>query len=199
MMIPFVGRGRELRRIAAHLDDGRNIVLSGPFGSGRTTLVRHLAASRPDVQFLFLDSTATKRAILATLARAAALGGPCPPSRVVLVLDDVVRVTWQRQRLLRDLARRHDVRFVIIVERILPPDDLMRLRAALQAARLVTLGPVSRAAAEQYFTIAAARLKLNWSSVEIRSIAGTTHGSPLVMRLTLEAARSTWRAPAAPP
>lgn len=53
MTTPFVGRGRELRCLRRYLHDGRNIVLVGAFGSGRTALVRELASALPQKRFLF--------------------------------------------------------------------------------------------------------------------------------------------------
>jgi hypothetical protein len=44
----FVGRERELARLAQAFEAGRNVVLSGNYGMGRTALLRHLGELAPE-------------------------------------------------------------------------------------------------------------------------------------------------------
>jgi MoxR-like ATPase len=55
-MTSFVGRRREAARIRAALEADRNVVLTGPFGIGRTALARHAARTMAErFRFVFLD------------------------------------------------------------------------------------------------------------------------------------------------
>ena len=197
MLTPFVGRTRELRRIARLLNEGRNIVLTGVFGSGRTTLIRRLASDQRDRQFIFSDSRNSQRALRITIERLCAVrtvrSRPADRRPPVVVLDDVVRVTAQRLRSLRDLVWATRCQIIVIVESSVSSGDVTRLRAALEAARLICLGPLTRNATEQYFSLAAREQTLGWNLDEIRSTAWSTHGHPLIMRATLEAAVATNR------
>jgi hypothetical protein len=67
--MPFVGRERELERLAAALEAGRNVVLSGNYGMGRTALVRRLGELAPDrFRLCFADFSDTPAAICRSLA-----------------------------------------------------------------------------------------------------------------------------------
>jgi hypothetical protein len=96
-------------------------------------------------------------------------------------------------RSLRELVRAHRCQIIVIVERSVPSCDVTHLRVALDAARLVCLGPLSRSATERYFSLAAREHTLGWNLNEIRSTARSTHGHPLIMRATLEAAVAATR------
>jgi len=189
MVTPFVGRTRELRQIRAALDAGRNVVLTGRFGSGRTTLVRQLAANLPTYRFVFMDASAPQRVIRAALRERRASAGiddVLADAPLVLVLDDVARVTSPRLRLLREIVRAGHPRLVAIVDRAVSSEDVTRLRAVLNAASLIAVGPLDSRATEQYFAEAVERLGIGWSRDEIRSVARSTLGWPLIMRATLE-------------
>jgi MoxR-like ATPase len=59
-MPPFVsaiGREREVELLAAALDSGAHVVLEGPPGTGKSTLLRSVAADQ-DVPFLFVEGNA---------------------------------------------------------------------------------------------------------------------------------------------
>lgn len=180
-MPPFVGRTRELRALRRHLEEGRNVVLTGSFGSGRTTLVHELANALSRRRFVFCTSGASRRIIRRVVGDAPA----------VLVLDDLVRVTASQLRVFRELFQGHRYQLVAIVEQSMGSSELSRLRAALGAARLLRLGPVGPAMVERYFSYAATELRLGWHPGEIRGIARSTHGHPLTMRTTLEVVVAT--------
>ncbi|MGH8859798.1 MAG: AAA family ATPase [Jatrophihabitantaceae bacterium] len=52
-----VGRGREIELLSAALDSGAHVVLEGPPGTGKSTLLRAVAADQ-DVPFLFVEGNA---------------------------------------------------------------------------------------------------------------------------------------------
>ena len=52
----FVGREKETAAILKALDRGENIIVSGKFGIGRTSLIRHAASiSQCRLHFVFAD------------------------------------------------------------------------------------------------------------------------------------------------
>ena len=178
MTTPFVGRTRELRSLEQDLHAGRNVVIVGAFGSGRTTLVRQLASALPETRFLFWDRAESRRVIRAAIS----------DTPTVLVVDDMARVTAVRVHFFRELLRARRCQFIVIVERSMQRDELARLRATLNAARLMCLGPLGPRTTERYFRLAAAAHRLDWNPHETRGIAHSTHGHPLTMRRTLEVA-----------
>lgn len=105
----------------------------------------------------------------------------------MLVIDDVYRLTAQKRARWRDLTH-NSVQTILIVERSLPSEVITNIRAALGAAPLLSLGPLSIAAVERYFVECSSAFGLGWNKTEIRGIARSTNGIPLTMRMTLEAA-----------
>ena len=195
MRPPFVGRERELRVLGRHLGAGSSVVLTGAFGSGRTTLIAELARRLPSRRFVCWREGASMRVTLATarvIASATATHSAAPGPGVVIVVDDVAHVSAQRLRCFRDMTGL-GWQVVAIIEQSMQPEEIVRLRAALGAARFVVLGSVSSGAAQRYFARALGALGLKWTEDEIRATATATHGHPLTMRMTLDAAISRWR------
>jgi len=156
---------RECKRIQSALAAGHNLVLTGPFGIGRTALLRHLAKQmNEDWRFIFLDGSQTPARLLRGLIQKwapkrpgtsrrtatawkverrhlATLRSP-DPRPVVVVLDDVAKVTRPQLDLIRWLKDDGRFRIIAVTERFLPEDGQRRLRARLYPAPLLTLGPL---------------------------------------------------------
>lgn len=207
-MTDLVGRERERARALAALAAGRNVVLSGKYGSGRTALARHLAESCGGrLRFAFCALSAPPREVWTTLAtqllpqrraeasgrgsyrtlrarllRAPLAAGPPP----VVVLDDVGHLTPARLDLVRRLAVSGRFRFVAIVEPRLPAAERTRLVACLAPVERLRLGPLPQPAVRDFLARAAAERGLAWSPEKIAAVASGTGGYPLAMRLVLE-------------
>ena len=181
----FVGRAREMRAVVGWLERGRSVVITGPFGCGRTTLVDAVASRlTPRYRFVHLEPNRAFRPQLRdVIAHAANTMRPH-----VVVWDDIVRLTAPAARVVRDLLLHDRVQIIAIVERAMAADDLVRLRSILGSAPVLTLNPLTRRDAARYFTDASARHRLNWSRSDIHTLAVASHGFPLGMRLTVEAA-----------
>jgi len=201
---PFVGRSRELRRLRVLLESGRSIVVTGSYGSGRTSLVRQLETQLGErYQFVFVRHADTRRSVRLAVARAAGSARersphadlPAPPARVVVVFDDVVRLTAQRSRFIRELLDDDRMCVILIAERAVASGELVRVRGILKAAAVVHVGPLGRRDVEQYIVARANAAGLSWPMAGVREMARATNGYALGMRLTVDAALRRSAAP----
>jgi energy-coupling factor transporter ATP-binding protein EcfA2 len=208
----FVGRMKELERIRSELAAGHNLVLTGPFGIGRTTLLSHLArALKPELRFIFFEGSQTPGQICEQLlvdgssvkptARKRTLPWKIErhrlesrkdrdPRPVVLVLDDVAKVTPPKLDFIHWLHGLHRYRIIAVTERFLPEKSLMHLRSALYPAPMVALGPLSAGMAQRFFEAWAVRHGLNWGPDIIHGLVLATRGYPTGM---WEAARDAMK------
>ncbi len=198
----LTGREHELATVRRALAEGRSVVVRGPFGIGRTSLLRALAAEAgPGWRFLFVSLGETPKAVCLRVleglvaprrGRAAAPGGYREVRRrisqgrlasgtSVLVLDDIGRLTTAKWELLRFLAAVPALRVVAIAESFLPGPDVTRLRAVLYPSVWVELGHLSLDASVRYFTEASERHGLGWSDEHVRMLATSRGGYPLEM------------------
>lgn len=206
----FVGRQEERARIKAELLAGKNLVLTGPFGIGRTAILRHLAWElRGAWAFTFLNGAATpgrmrqdlfadlfpqrrealRRGILSPgVQRRALAGDPLADQRTrVVVLDDIGKVTRQRVEFARWLRSLGRFQVVAVTERFLPEEALLRLRANLAPAPLLALDHLDSATAREFFQAWSDRNHLGWGPEHVRGLVQATRGYPLGMRETVGA------------
>ena len=207
----FVGRAVEIARIEKALHADRNVVLQGKYGIGRTALVREIARRNGGWHCVFVDfgcpGAAISASILADLegrsrhavaqtgtARqiARAVAAYSPPRRVtrcVVVLDNVAKVTRPKIELLRTLRQSDRLGFVAILERFVTSEAMMRIRVALDPAVFVPLDALDCDASVRFYADAVAKFDLPWSASDVEMLARTTHGYPLEMVRTVQAAR----------
>lgn len=200
-IVPFVGREKEIRRVTGALSEGRNVILSGRYGMGRTALVQQAGKRLADLMsFIFCDFSLSPSKVCAALAgelfgsiprsrrgaRFLALRGellrrqPADHREPVLVLEDIARLTHPQADLLRLLAQRF--RLVAVVETFLPAADLLRLKSWLLPAERVTLGPLPQADTRELFAALSVHHGLGWEPQRIASLARASGGYPLRMR-----------------
>lgn len=113
MKAPFVGRERELRLLRRVLQDGHSVVLTGAFGSGRTTLVHELARTMGNWRFVAWKEDESRRRVRAAVRDAAietCTTGSASDPRIVVVVDGVVHLTAQRVRCLQEFTRTRQCR-----------------------------------------------------------------------------------------
>ena len=199
------GREKETRQIVRALEKGGNVIITGKFGMGRTKLVRHIS----DVhgkrwRFIFVDFSKTpgqvctemltelspmkhfktndqnrryktKRHRIATVKSKDA-------RPMVLVLDNIGKLTAQRLALIRYLSWENRFLFIAITESFLREDDFFLLRAELQLDCVIKLGRISRRDSIAYFQAASEKNGFQWESERIRMMAETAGGYPLSMR-----------------
>lgn len=206
----FVGREREAARIREELAAGHNLVLTGPFGIGRTALLHQVARElKPAWRFVFLDASRTagwlcerlletwgpprlrtpgRRSTPWTVARRRLPGLlDREPRAVAVVLDDLAKVTAPKLDFLRWLHGLGRVRILAVTERFLGEEAERRLRAALYPAPRLALGPLPEGPATAFFEGWARAQGLDWSPGTLHGLALATRGYPTGM---WEAARS---------
>jgi hypothetical protein len=202
-MTPFVGRRREAARIRAALETDQNVVLTGPYGIGRTALARHAARTMAKhFRFVFLDGDRSPARLCRDLVeglfgpgrrpgerlsyraarRQIATRIPTDARRHVVVLDDIATISHAKLELLRFLVGPGRLRFLVVVEAFLPAADMVRLRSVLLAETLVRLGPLALRDVERYLEERARALRLPLTPAQVHGLAQAAHGFPAGMR-----------------
>jgi hypothetical protein len=209
----FVGRERETARIAAELSSGRNVVVAGTCGIGRTSLVRHVAESMGGQwRFLFVDFSQAPARVWLDLAgmierrrvRTSRLGKitfrsarsqvltaePGEAGRRVLVLDNVGTVTAPRLGLVGRLVSAGRFQLIAVADSQIGQAKVLLLRGALYPVALLELARLPRRACREYFETVSRRLGLDWGEGEIAGLAEATGGFPLMMAEAASRAQS---------
>ena len=199
----FVGREKEIGEIKQALREGENVIVSGKYGMGRTSLVKHIAGEMKDQwRFVFVDFSKTPGSVcnhlLAELFpmhgfdrehlkyrpsrfRIATL--PLEDSRKhVVVLDNVSKLSVQKLDLIRYLTWEKRFQFVSIVESFLPSNGLFRLRVWMNPSILITLHHLSTSNVVRFFQQLSKEHQLGWTEGRIKNLAEVTGGYPLRMQ-----------------
>ena len=199
---PFVGREKETRYVRGELDAGRSVVLTGPWGIGRTALARHVAAELARERlFAFVDLEGGPAEVWRVLfptffprAHARLRGSSRPVSwlrhrvlsrdvedrrRAVVVVDGVARVTPQRLDSIRRLRERFQV--IAILEHFVPDPARTAVCSALWARPALELPHLSRAATASFLEECSRRHGFGWGRGEVRGLARAVAGFPLGM------------------
>jgi len=202
--LPFVGREKETAYVVKELEAERSVVLTGPFGIGRTALVAYLARQMAgDWLFAFARCDQGPAQVWSTLFAAIFPRAAARPTRRrphsarslryrvsnqppedrrhhAIVLDDIARVTAPGLDVARRLRGKY--RVIAIVEAFVPEAQQAALCSALWARPPLRLGYLSRAATLEYFEACGHRLGLGWGAGEVSGLARAVAGFPLGMR-----------------
>jgi hypothetical protein len=199
----FVGREKETRQIIKALARGDNVILSGKYGIGRTSLMRKVAeVARDRWAFVFLDFSQTPGRVCSHLMTSLlpqekesrkAMGYRHNRFRIanldfddqrkpILVLDDIGKLTFQKVELIRYLAMGKRFHFVALVEIFLLADKLALLRAWLHPALLLKVPYLGGESARQFFRHYSKKYFFGWTDGEIHELAAISGGYPLGMK-----------------
>lgn len=201
----FVGREKEIRQIQRALERGKNIILTGKYGMGRTCLLKKVAQVAGDRwRFVFADLSRTPGKVCADLAAELLPDGKGQgrdgnggyksdrfrithldlkePKPHVLVLDRIGKLSAPKLDLVRRLAAEGRFRLVAIVEAFVGEKDLLNLRASLMPSILIHLSYLSRKSAREFFRRFSRQHHFQWTEEEIQSLAETSGGYPLGMK-----------------
>ncbi len=200
----FVGRENEKKKIIKELQQGKNIVLSGKFGIGRTALVKEIAKKIGDKRlFVFVDfgqtpgkmskilvkelhifsrlkKTGKKMGYKSMRYRIATIGSSTINKRVI-VFDNVAKLTPQKIIFLRYLIEEEHFQFIAIAENFLPANDLMLLKAQLIPVYTISLHYLKHEDVISFIRSHSDKYHLNWQDAHIHSMASFTGGYPLGM------------------
>jgi hypothetical protein len=199
------GRERETAAIRATLEKDKNLVVSGKYGMGKTTLVKRAAEMNGEThRFLFVDFSKTPARVCQDLlaelrpkkpsvGRTKHIGYKAGRSliaqlasktkrRCVMVLDNIEKLTPQRLDLIRYLARDKQFLFIAIAERFLSEDDLFHLRACLYPSKVMRLLYLSANQTAGFFRYCANKHRFRWTESDIHMRTLAAKGYPLAMR-----------------
>jgi AAA+ ATPase superfamily predicted ATPase len=195
----FVGRKKEIHTIVKSLETGQNIVLTGKFGIGRTSLIHHISdLLRDQFHFIFTDFSKTAKAICEVSLAELGSGRPgietlhfktvrsklvrfdaSDARRVVLVMDNIARLTPQKFNLIRYLKMQSRFQFVAITELFLKTSELDKLRGQMLPAVQVGLSYLPRADSVDLLRHLFRAYGIDAGPEEIDFLAASTHGYPL--------------------
>ncbi len=200
--MPFVGRRSEKKKIIEALNYGRNIILTGKYGIGRTHLIKEIAkALSEERKFIFVDFSQTPGKMSERLIKA--LGIPrrlqhqgnnmsyksmryriastntSKQHRPVIVFDNIAKITVQKKIFLRHLILEQHFQFIAIIENFLEQKDLFALKAQLMPATTLNLGHLKNEDVKKLLSIYNKQYHFFWTDSHIRSLAAMSDGYPL--------------------
>jgi energy-coupling factor transporter ATP-binding protein EcfA2 len=201
----FVGRKREIAAVIRSLKQGRNVVLTGRFGVGRSRLVKHISKLYPDAwQFLFADFSKpasrscndlihqlvphrnrSRRNCYTRLmyAKDFILGKKLAAHLPgVVVLDNIGKISNQKLAFIRDMRFDSELLFIAIGESFLSEAELFRLRSVLYPSDVLTLHNLSKTETKAFYRNASQKKRLDWDESFIKMLAASTEGYPLLMK-----------------
>ena len=200
----FVGRDQETNRIIRLIERNNNVIVTGKYGIGRTSLIRHVAdITRDRWRFIFVDFSQTParacRDMLSQLLSEKQFAyrrnkkyksnrflvanlNPEDKRQLVIALDNIAKLSNQKLAFLRTLAWEKKFRFVAIVENFLPEKDLDLLRRELIPAQMITLQHLNQSHSVKLIHYFVEKHHFSWDDKQIKQMALTVKGYPLGIR-----------------
>jgi hypothetical protein len=198
----FIGREKEAKQLITFLSLGRNVILSGKYGMGRTSLVRHVAramqgkwkvlftdfSKTPDQVCRELESQLKKETIYKKQAvpvryksrrRRLAVAAAKEPIPHVLVLDNIAKLTAQKLNLIRYWVVEGSFLFIAVIESFIDEGELLALRMALLPADVMQLKRLQMSESIEMIRACAEGCNLSWTEHQVRVAALVTRGYPL--------------------
>ena len=188
---------------------GDAIIISGKYGIGRTSLVRHIAdinkdfwrfvfvnyscnaldASRGIFLQLFPNNLEQCRLLRYTELRQCIARFYDRRRETVIVIDNIAKLSPQKLELLRYWKLHSGFQFIAITESFLPAEQLRKLRGCLGAASPLFLNRLPLTRVKQFVELSSQRYGLGLKDAEIRGIAKAAGGHPLSMTCLVMAER----------
>jgi len=210
----FSGREREITLLIRELGRGRHVIITGKYGIGKTTLVRHLAKLCPETpkgagewHFIFLDFSQTpgemcrklqknlsmrrERHELASLtfrqrrSRIAVMASYSKKKHIV-VLDNITSLTSQKLSLIQYFLLERAFQFIALTESPLSMRELFLLRAALIPSEVMELGYLRIEETLAVLSSVSEKNDFGWTDSHLRMLAAVTKGYPLGIREAVE-------------
>ena len=201
----FVGRKREIAAVIKSLKQNRNVVLTGRYGAGRSSLAKHIAGLHKKTwQFLFADFSKTvARSCNDMINQLASKGSKTQSHQYtrlmyakdiligrkadtnlprVLVLDNIGKISRPKIAFIRDMRLESNLLFIAITESFLPEADLFRLRSTLYPSDLLALHNLKPKEAAAFFRNYSQRKSLGWSEKFIKMLVVSTGGCALLIK-----------------
>ena len=197
----FVGRKSEKKKIINSLNDGKNIILGGKFGIGRTSLIKEIARIMADERkFVFVDFSQTPGKMSEKIMKEVAIsrkhkqgekmGYKSMRYRIanmksskrhlpVIVFDNVAKITVQKKIFLRHLIMEQHFQFIAIVEYFLPEENLFEIKAQLMPTVTLILSHLKKDDVKNLFSMYAKKHNINYSENYIYNLATLSGGYPL--------------------
>ncbi len=191
----------EKKKIIDALNDGKNIILGGKFGIGRTSLIQEIARILADERkFAFVDFSQTpgkmsekimkELAISRKLQQGEKMGYKSMRYRIanmklskrcnpVIVFDNIAKVTVQKKIFLRHLILEQNFQFIAIVENFLPGDNLFEIKTQLMPTVTLILSHLKKDDVKNLLSMYAKKHNINYSENYIYNLATLSNGYPL--------------------
>ena len=208
----FVGRKREKKQIFESLREGKNIIIGGKFGIGRTSLIREIAKILADERkFVFVDFSKTPGEMSEKLMKELGLSArfkktgtkmgyksmryrvanakSLKKQNTVIVFDNIAKLTNQKTIFLRHLILEQHFQFIAIVEHFLPQKHFFELKVQLIPTATITLRYLKMIDVEDYLQTYSNQYHLNWQGDYIHDMVNLASGYPLRMTEILKKER----------
>jgi hypothetical protein len=200
----FVGRKNEAKTIIKELQQGKNVIIRGKFGIGRTFLVNKIAEQLGEQrQFIFVDFGQTPGKMSKKLMKELHISSRLKKTgkkmgyrsmryrisnfesskrkQTIIVFDNVAKLTNQKIIFLRHIILENHFQFIAIVENFLSTHDLSCLKALLLPANVLSIRYLKKDDIVSFIRLYSDKHNLNWSDAYIHNLATLVNGHPLGM------------------
>lgn len=198
----FVGRKSEKRKIIESLEEGKNIILGGKYGIGRTSLAKEISRFMFDKRkFVFVDFSQTPGKMSEKLMKELGLSVKLKKKSTnmnyksmryrianvkisnkqnpVIVFDNIAKITSAKIIFLRHLLLEQHFQFLAIIKNFLPKKDLSELKVQLVPEETLILRYLKVNDVENLLRNFANQLHFNWTNHYIHNLAILSDGYPL--------------------
>jgi len=197
----FVGRTKERYKVVKAFSEGKNVLVTGKYGIGRTSLVQQVAKEMNNRRrFLFVDFSQTPGKMSDTLMKeldisrqfrknGTKMGYKSIRYRIatnssrgykpIIVFDNVARLTRQKNVFLRSLIEEDHFQFIAICENFLPVKELLLLKAQLLPVEVVSLNYLPPQNVRAWLRLYSEKHYFNWSEAYVDDLTALAGGYPL--------------------